>query len=88
MVIGACALLILSSPVGVFFDEQRLLFDLTLAVAIGMLILVMAVTDTEHPPAAGTVMGVGLQPWDPLRIGIVIGAVIKWALRHYLRDLI
>ena len=54
--------MILSSPVGVFFDEPRLLFDLTLALAVGMLILVMAVTDTEHPPAAGTVMGVALQP--------------------------
>ena len=93
LMVGAIALLIFSSPVGAYLDELRVLFDLTLAVAVGVLILVMAITDTEHPPAAGTLMGVALQPWDPARIGIIIGAIImlaliKWALRHYLKDLI
>ena len=44
-------------------------------------------------PAAGTVLGVAMQPWDPLRIAIIIASVIllallKWILRTYLRDLI
>jgi len=93
LLVGACALLVFSSPLGVVLEQLRFLFDLTLALALGALILIMAITDTEHPPAAGTLMGVALQPWDPARIGVIIGAVlmlafIKWALSHYLRDLI
>lgn len=93
VLVGGCALLLISSPLGVFLDEIRVLFDLTLSVAVGVLILVMAITDTEHPPAAGTVLGVAMQPWDPLRIAIIVASVmllalLKWILRVYLRDLI
>ncbi len=90
---GVGALLIFLSPIGEFIEQTRVLFDLTLAVSVGVLILIMAITDTEHPPAAGTVLGVAMQPWDPIRVAVIIGAVmllalIKWLLQTRLRDLI
>lgn len=93
LVVGTCALLLFLSPVGDFLEQTRVLFDLTLAVSVGALILVMAITDTEHPPAAGTVLGVAMQPWDPVRVAVIIAAVIllaliKWLFHNYLRDLI
>ena len=53
----------------------------------------MAVTDTEHPPAAGTVLGISTRVRDPEIFAILAGAVfllavIKRVLRRYLRDLI
>ena len=93
LLVGVGALLIFLSPIGNFIEESRVLFDLTLAVSVGVLILIMAITDTEHPPAAGTVLGVAMQPWDPIRLGVIVGAIVllallKWVLQSRLRDLI
>ena len=53
----------------------------------------MAVTDTEHPPAAGTVLGMATRTWDPRitfigMFAILLLAVVKRLLQKYLRDLI
>ena len=53
----------------------------------------MAVTNTEHPPAAATVLGMAIQPIDLLRIAVFIAAIILLAAIHFrfksrLRDLI
>ena len=53
----------------------------------------MAVTDTEHPPAAGTMLGMSTRTRDPEIFAVIVGAVlllaaIKRVLRRYLRDLI
>ncbi len=53
----------------------------------------MAVIDTAHPPAAGTVLGMSTRTWDPEIFAVIVGAVlllavIKRVLRRYLRDLI
>ena len=58
--------------------------DLSLAVSVGLLILVMAITDTEHPPAAGTVLGMATRPWELKTTAIIIGAVLLLAAIHYL----
>ena len=54
--------------------------------------MAMAVTDTEYPPAAGTVLGIATQPWGLEIVGIILGAVALLAgihrlLRSRLRDL-
>ena len=53
-------------------------------VSVGLLILAMAVTDTEHPPAAGTVLGIATQPWGLEIVGIILGAVALLAGIHRL----
>ena len=62
------------------------------AAAVGLSMFVMVVIDTEHPPAAGTALGLvteGLK-WDPV-IAVVAGALVLAAAHHflkkYLRDL-
>ena len=67
--------------------------DLALATSVGLLIIVMAVTDTEHPPAAGNVLGMATRTWDPRITVIIVGAVlllavVKRILQRHLRDLI
>jgi hypothetical protein len=53
----------------------------------------MAVTDTEHPPAAGIAIGMSSREWTPEVFGAILGAlvllgVIKLVLRRHLRDLL
>jgi CBS-domain-containing membrane protein len=63
------------------------------ALAVGLAMLVMVVTDTEHPPAAGIALGLVIEEWS-LRtvavalVGIVLLAVLKSLLRPILRDLL
>ena len=54
--------------------------------------LLMAITNTEHPPAAGTALGMASREFDVLIFFSIIGAVgllaiLKLVLRPYLRDL-
>lgn len=89
---SAFALLLFAGPVEAFLDDLSPVRDLSLAVSVGLLILALAVTDTEHPPAAGTVLGFATQPWDLETVGIILGAVALLAathrlLRSRLRDL-
>jgi len=62
------------------------------AVAVGLSIFVMVVTDTEHPPAAGTAMGIVMMgcSWRTA-VGVIASAallaVAHRLLRPYLRDL-
>jgi CBS-domain-containing membrane protein len=63
------------------------------ALSVGLSILAMVTTDTEHPPAAGTALGLVAGPVD-WRIGVFVLAsaallsLARWALRSKLRDLV
>ena len=61
--------------------------------AVGFAIFIMAVTNTEHPPAAGIALGLVINRWDHLTIIYILIAIIwlvsiKLVLRKYLMDLI
>ncbi len=61
--------------------------------SVGLAIFVMVVTNTEHPPAAGTALGVALSGFS-LKIlvsvvsSVIILVIIHRILQPYLRDLI
>lgn len=58
--------------------------SLIYALAVGLSIFVMVVTDTEHPPAAGTALGTAIKGLSlSVTLGIVVSAVIL-SLIHYL----
>ena len=57
---SAFAVLLFASPVETFLEDLSPVRDLGLAISVGLLILGMAITGTEHPPAAGTVWA-----WQP-----------------------
>ena len=76
-----------------FFTDNTQYLDLAMALSVGLLMLVMAVTDTEHPPAAGIAIGMTSRAWTPEVFGAILGAlvllsVIKLVLRRHLRDLL
>ncbi len=90
---SAFSILLFASPVEAFLQDRSLLRNLFLALSVGLLMLLMAVTDTEHPPAAGTVLGMSTKAWDAETAGIILGAILLLAviirlLRSRLRDLV
>ena len=94
LLVGSVFSLVLFAPlVSSILEGVGALRDLALTASVGAMIVLMAITDTEHPPAAGTVLGMSTRVFDPSIFAIIIGAVIvlaviKRVLRRYLRDLI
>ena len=85
--------LIFSSSTNVYFASNPWLSDICLAISVRLMILIMAITNTEHPPAVDILLGVALQPWKwevfiALFIAILILSAFRWTFRNYLRDLI
>ncbi len=63
------------------------------SLAVGFAVFIMAITNTEHAPAAGIALGLVINKWDYLTIIFIIAAIIwmygiKTILRKYLMDLI
>ena len=84
--------LLFFGPVQSFLLETELLLNLGYATAVGAAMLLMAITNSEHPPAAGTALGMASREFDILIFLSIIGAVallavMKLAIRPYLRDL-
>lgn len=74
-------------------QESGLMQDVIYALTLGFSMLAMAVTNTEHPPAAGTALGVVIAGFSThIVLGVMIGvgilAIIHKLLRPLLRDLI
>ena len=69
--------------------NQLVLFG---AMSVGISIFIMAITNTEHAPAAGISLGLVINPWGLETIIFIIGAIvwlyiIKRILQPYLIDL-
>ena len=65
---------------------------LVYSLAVGVAIFTMVITDTEHPPAAGTALGVvmtgiTLNVLIAVTGSIVILSLIHWLFKPYLKDL-
>jgi len=63
------------------------------AFAVGFSIFIMAITNTEHAPAAGIALGLVINKWEYLTIIFIVIAIlwlagIRFFLRGYLMDLI
>ena len=86
------SLILFLGPVEAFMAERDLMHNVSLALAVGLAMLFMAFTNTEHPPAAGTALGMASREFDVLIFLSIIGAVallavMKLAIRPYLQDL-
>jgi CBS-domain-containing membrane protein len=87
------ALILQSPPLIQVIVENRYLLDAAAALSVGVGIFLMVVTNTEHPPAAGTSLGLVIQCCDP-NIGvdwpsiifIMISATLLSGVRIALRD--
>ena len=79
-------------PVQEYLNQSDLLLNLGFASAVGLTMLLMAITNCEHPPAAGTALGMASREFDVYIFLSIIGAVMllavmKLALRPHLQDL-
>ncbi len=85
--------LVFGSVFALMPKDTLLAQDAMFALAVGAAMLAMAATDTEHPPAAGTALGVVIAGFSwRIVLGVVVGAAVL-ALIHelmqpLLRDLI
>lgn len=90
--IGA-AVSLLASVIG----GTELLSDHTLdimfgALAVGLAMFIMVITNTEHPPAAAIALGFVLNAWDLMTIAVVLAGIlsitlVKESVRSRLIDL-
>ncbi len=82
----------LAGPLGSLIAGWEFTALFVYALAVGLSIFLMAVTNTEHPPAAGTALGIVAHTWSyQIVISILVGAIslaiVRRLLRGYLRDL-
>ena len=87
-----CHYALLTGPLEELAGNWEYMPWLAAAIAVGLSIFIMPITDTEHPPAASTALGVAIYTWSyqvvifVLLFSIVL-ALIRRVLRGYLRDL-
>jgi CBS-domain-containing membrane protein len=63
-----------------------LAIDVIAVLSVGLSILLMVLTNTEHAPAAGTALGLVVGGWAPSAIlFVLLGAVILSAVHMLLR---
>ena len=94
LAIGALASFVLfhSGLVPVADGTHHWVADVAAAVTLGIVILLMSATDTEHPPAAATGLGFALQSLEITLVLLFVAAVLMLAIsklifRRALRDL-
>ena len=85
--VGSVLSAFLNTPgVDTLAEESRYLPEVTAALSVGLSTLLMVATDTEHPPAAGTALGLVIPGWSwGAVVFIVGGAVILSTMRIALR---
>ena len=87
-----CRYALCTGPLGALAGNWEFMPWLAAAIAVGLSIFVMPITNTEHPPAASVALGIAIHPWSYQVVIFVllfaIGlALIRRVLRGYLRNL-
>jgi CBS-domain-containing membrane protein len=81
--------LIFGSAFALLSPEPGVMQDLMYALAVGISMFVMAITNTEHPPAAGTALGVVIAGYSVrLVLGVVVGVAVLAAIHRLLRPVL
>ena len=83
---GLLSLLLHSALLEPLVEQNSIIFDVMAALSLGLSILLMAVTNTEHPPAAGTALGLIIQgfSWN-LVLFVLMSALLMTLIRIVLR---
>ena len=76
-----------------FFNPGEIIDIVIPAFSVGLAIFIMVTTNTEHPPAAGTALGIVIQGWSYSTIFIILIttfllSLTKHLLKPWLKDLI
>ena len=88
-----CYFAFLSGPLGKLVTNWEFTTLFVYALAVGLSLFLMTITNTEHPPAAGTALGIVAHVWSyQVVIFILLSAVglaiVRRFLKGYLRDLV
>ena len=79
--IGAGVSYILQIPgLEIYASETRYIVDIAAALSVGIGIFFMVVTNTEHPPAAGTSLGLVIYGFDWTSVVFIISSAILLSL--------
>ena len=78
---------------GELAEGSHIARDIFATISVGLSILLMVVTNTEHPPAAGTALGLVVEGWTPsavlfVLLGVVMLSVVHMLLRLRLTNLL
>jgi CBS-domain-containing membrane protein len=89
---GVCCALLLGLSSSLSAHHQGMCRVTLYAVAVGLAIAAMLLTDTRHPPAAGTALAMMINPlrWRTVAfilISVTLLSLVRWGLRSRLKDL-
>ncbi|MFC1870209.1 HPP family protein [Chloroflexota bacterium] len=87
-----CYYAFLTGPLGELIAVWEFTNLFVYALTVGISIFLMAVTNTEHPPASGTALGIVAHTWSYQIVSFVLLsaiclAVVRRLLRSHLRNL-
>ena len=79
--VGAAISFILQTPgLEIYAIETRYVLDVAAALSVGIGIFLMVVTNTEHPPAAGTSLGLVIYGFDWASVAFIILSAVLLSL--------
>lgn len=78
---------------GLIPDLFPFIDSVILALSVGVAFFAMVITDTEHPPAAGTAMGIAVDGYSndamiAILTSIIFYAAVQRFARKYIKDLV
>lgn len=87
-----CYYIFFTGALGRLVAGQEILVLFVYALAVGLAMFVMAITNTEHPPAAGTALGIVAHTWSlPVVVFILLAvislSIIRKLLKGFLKNL-
>ena len=87
VIVGSVLSAILSIPaIDAVAKDSNYMINLIAALSVGLSIFLMVITDTEHPPAAGTALGLIIPGWSWSAVVFIVGgALIISMMRLMLR---
>ncbi len=87
-VIGGHLVGLLSGSLCSLVPHPSLLHSITIySLAVGLSIFLMVATDTEHPPASGTALGVAIGGFSPrVAIAVITSTVALSLIHHFFRS--
>ncbi len=88
-----CYYAFLTGPIGEISENVNSIIWIAGALSVGLSIFIMAITNTEHAPAAGTALGMVAHEWSVYTIVFIVVfavslTITKRLLRRYLKDLV
>ena len=92
-VIGGHIIGILCGSLSTLIPHHPSLNAIIYSIAVGLSIFLMVITDTEHPPASGTALGVAMKGFHlNIAMAVIVSAltlsIIHHSFRRYLKDLV